>query len=478
MMQASDLSGSAAPHVSDIGPAHRELNKLRKHGLTAEGQKWLETALDPFHDLALDCEGFPDYDSTTSIVQGIRVSLNVVAPPESTASGLPWDCHIASTPYNETWPNIRTSVTNGSDFYTDHTPLQVYATSLGMVTVATKAIADAEDHRTWPSGSTFPAAQGATHQVRYTGLSPVSMANLAGTWTPDRPYTQGRHRVVGAGFEVINTTPPLYRGGLATVYRQNSNLDERTGNAWTDSAALFPSRAVEVVAGIGPPPYVADALNLPGSRQWSAAEGAYIPLTLAGDENPFVQAASREIIMSDDFSPGLGASGRAFLHSTPQAGFGPTPNAMAPKSVNKLHQSGVYFSGLSKETTLTVSLRVFMERAPTRSEPDLVPLARPSPTADPVAWMLYTEAIRLMPPGVILSENFLGGWFRQVVSNVSSVVAPAVSKGVRTVAPIVKKEAKRLTEHAVEELISSAMSRGNARPRNQRQTPRVPKRKK
>jgi hypothetical protein len=472
MLPASDLSGSAAPHVSDIGPAHRELNKLRKHGLTPAGQKWLETALDPFHDLALECEGYPDFDATCSIVQGVRVSRNLSAPSTTGDTGT-WDCHIASTPYNETWPGLLGSHTNGYDYYVTDTPPALFSGEFGMVTASSKANADPAFQLTWPGNGQFPETGLSLSAVQYAGLSGVTITADGGAYTADRPYTVGRHRVVAAGFEVINTTPPLYRGGLCTVYRQNANHEMRTANEFSNEAATNPRRTTSAIIGAGPPPDVASALNLPGSRQWAASEGAYIPLTLAGDENPFVQAASREIIMTDDVGPGMSTlDAPPYIRSIANVGFGTAPFAPAGKSVNTLHQSGAYFTGLSKNTTLTVSLRVFIERAPTRSEPDLVPLARPSPAADPVAWMVYTESLRLMPPGVILAENFLGGWFKQAVSNVHGMIAPTISKGVQTLGPIAKKEMKRLAEHAVEELVDTAVRKATPRARPQRKPAR------
>lgn len=470
MMQASDLSGSAAPHSSDIGPAHRELNKLRKDGLTPAGQKWLETALDPFHDLALECEGFPDFDATSTIVQGVRVSMNLSAPATTADDGT-WDCHVASTPYNETWGNLVASRTNGYDYYVTDTPLLPYSGELGMVTAASKANNNADEQLTWPDGTTVPESQTSLSAVTYAGLSPVTMTAVGsgGSYTANRPYTKGRHRVVAAGFEVINTTPPLFKGGLVTVYRQNSNHEMRTANEFSGPPSTAPRRVASLYLGAGPPSVVADALNLPGSRQWSAAEGVYIPLTLAGQDNDFIQPASREIAMADDMTPGAVASeAPAYIRTLSNAGFGAPPYAPVGKSINKLHQSGAYFTGLSKNTTLTVSLRVFVERAPTRSEPDLVPLARPSPGADPVAWMVYSESLRLMPPGVILAENFLGGWFKQAVSNVHGMIAPAVSKGVQHLAPIAKREMKKLAEMAVEELVDTAVMKTTPRSRTKR----------
>jgi hypothetical protein len=471
MLPASDLTGTVA-HVSDIGPAHRELNKLRKDGLTVAGQRWLEAALDPFHDEVLECEGYPDYTSCSTLVQAVRVSTDISAPA-GIAAGETWGCHIVSTPYNETLEGLTGALTNGTEYTTNLDTPVPYAGSMGMITVATVPPGSAfknafASERNWPV-NTGPGA------VYYEGLSPVELVKNGSQWLPSRPYTTGRHRIIAAGFEVINTSAPLQRSGLITCYRQPGALRRVCGAEYQTETATAPRRFTNLCVGAGPPPTQKEALNSMGGRQWAASEGAYVPLVLSGDDLPLEQAAVTEVAMVTDISPGFLGSGfeRAYVRATSSGGFGTAPQVPVPKSINHFEQSGVVMTGLSPETKLTVSLRVIVERAPTASEPDLIPLARPSPAADPVAWMVYTEAIRLMPPGVILSENFLGGWFRQVVSNVHKTLAPSVSRGIKAIAPHAQREVRRLADRAVDQAVEAGiekMSGQKRRPRKKNQT--------
>jgi hypothetical protein len=96
--------------------------------------------------------------------------------------------------------------------------------------------------------------------------------------------------------------------------------------------------------------------------------------------------------------------------------------------------SGVHFTGLSYTTTLTVNVRWLIERIPGPNEADLVVLATPSASYDSLALELYTRCVNDMPPGVMLSENPLGEWFRDALSKVSDW-APKVGNALGTFIP-------------------------------------------
>jgi len=89
----------------------------------------------------------------------------------------------------------------------------------------------------------------------------------------------GKCRVVGGGFEVINTTAPIYQQGTVTAYRSPqtfaSTMIESTVATTPVVGLGFPA-TMHLMAPSSP----AAALLLPGSKQWPAARGSYSVFTL------------------------------------------------------------------------------------------------------------------------------------------------------------------------------------------------------
>jgi hypothetical protein len=97
-----------------------------------------------------------------------------------------------------------------------------------------------------------------------------------------------------------------------------------------------------------------------------------------------------------------------------------TLSKLLPFDVN-----GSIFTGLSNETTLQVTVKYYVERIPTVSDPDLLVLSRPSPQYDPMAVEIYSRAMSELPVAVAVGENPLGEWFNDVLDTVSEF-APAL----------------------------------------------------
>jgi hypothetical protein len=86
--------------------------------------------------------------------------------------------------------------------------------------------------------------------------------------------------------------------------------------------------------------------------------------------------------------------------------------------------SGVFFTGLSAQTTLTVNIRCFIEIFPSQVGNPLTPLAQPSAPYDEIALKFVSEILKEMPPGVMLKENGLGDWLSDIAGKVVSFVSP------------------------------------------------------
>jgi len=181
-----------------------------------------------------------------------------------------------------------------------------------------------------------------------------------------------------------------------------------------------------------PPSTVANAMIVPGTVQWKAREGAYIIPTLyssdvvAGTDNT-------NVVLSD-------GSSIATLRPIGNYNAFPIPTGTATYSLNLLtptglaltdfNYSGVYFTGLSNPTTLTVNLIRYFERFPNfeiATDKQLTVLATPSCRNDPQAIELYSAVIRHMPVGVPQRFNGIGDWFREAAQTARDVIAPVLS---------------------------------------------------
>lgn len=98
--------------------------------------------------------------------------------------------------------------------------------------------------------------------------------------------------------------------------------------------------------------------------------------------------------------------------------------AMPPSYRAPFNMTGVFFTGLSTQTTLTINLRAYIEIFPSQLGNPLTPIAQPSAPYDETALKFVSEVMKEMPPGVMLCENGLGDWLADIAGKVSSFVSP------------------------------------------------------
>jgi len=392
--------------------AERILNKLQARvGISDCGRDWLTATLDPMHDLKLQhLEGFPDTNLSDSVVQKIPISFNISAPAGTGQNN--WQCMVYNNPWIEAMPASMALDNAGQLINASQNPL---AGTLGGITVLTALDSD--------SGTPFSLHNFITANVG-AGYTMTSHSIPAG-------YLVGKGRVVSSGVEVHNTTATNFRQGTATVFRQPvpdyevNSVRTFFDNANSGFESFTTSSCVEVPA---PPTNIANAMLLPGSRQWEALEGSYQAHVLHSSNIPTEDRDFIQPIYYDGSSPPL----LTYLTSTPSVhigigGLAPILGAQPSVTWTKFDMSGTIFSGLGPTTTLTVTWNVYIERFPDNTLTDLVVLATPSPAYDPRAIEIYNHAVLEMPVGVMAKENGLGDWFSGAISKVADFVAPAAS---------------------------------------------------
>jgi len=376
--------------------------------LTTDGKEWLTAALDPFHDYTHQIAGYPDADGSQTTVSCYQYQLDVAAPKNA---GVPiagnWDMHIYNMPQ---------CVSKGFGVFNLNT---VWSTQQEPTVIQNNYVTGLLNITTAASGTvlgpTVPAAAAATGFT--TQVLPADSV---------KDLCDGITRVIAIGYEVTNTTSALNKQGAVTVYRM-PQMGNDFQMAVTNNAGTFKAISNGVMYR-EPPATVAQANLLKGTRTWEAAEGVYATCFQNSVHNPLAQLESAQILYEPNSGPGPASVVRgSYFTSVGTAGADNTLSGVTFDANQQVpyDTTGAFFTGLSNSTTLTVKLKVYVERAPTYAEPSLAVLASPSAGYDVRALELYAAIINQLPVAVKVGENAKGDWWKAIVSVAKAVAAPA-----------------------------------------------------
>lgn len=361
--------------------------------LTNDGKDWLTCALDPFHDQQHSPAGYPDAAVSQTVVSMYQYQTTVTAP-----GAADWDCHIYSLPLCKT--DTYQIVTRSADWSTLTEPNPVVNAPCGPLNIVSNN-----------AGLALVPVIPASASMAYQSLPGAAVEELA----------SGTSRVIAMGFEVHNTTAEIYKQGAVMTYRMPSAPGQNQclwrNNGGTSFGTVTGKQLPQ------PPPTQADAARLKTSRTWAAKDGVYATLFQSSVDNPLSQMSSQATVFTSPADPGL--SSTAWMQPL-IAGLPATPTTYTPFATKTTPYdiTGAFFTGLSPQTSLTVKLRVYVERSPGWNLPDLAPLATPSAGYDVRALELYAQAINMLPAAVKVDENAAGDWWRTVLGVVKHVAAP------------------------------------------------------
>jgi len=387
--------------------------------LTPSGKDFLIAALDPMHDNQLkDLQGWPDLETSSSVVRCIKQTVSVKVPEGVDG---PWDLNIVQWPWLDRQACSVMNRTNN------------VLTNLG----------------------SSPVMQGGLCGYAGEAGSPTNPAMTpAFQITLDDTYSLGAGRVVGLGFEVIDTTSELNKQGRVICWRQsNASATSSKSTAVIRSVAGTQVDCITSVSPImEPPSNGSDAMLLPGSRQWEAKDGCYVVVPFVGQDNP-PTLVNYDVPMTmlapaadSTFNQPSGVTNTTqVLVPTPKLGSHAGDFPSEPAKIYPLHMAGAYFQGLNPLSTLSITLNVYLETFPTVAQKDLVVLATPSAEYDPVALQMFSHALTQLPVGVPAGFNSFGDWFIDTVSTLSDwltvplgAVSPALGAGVAAAGALAK----------------------------------------
>ncbi len=377
-------------------------NNIRKlltsSGMSQDSVNYCLLAIDPFHDTAVPVVGCPDAYEGRSLVYDIRKTYTI-NKPAAVVDGTNWDCHMAFVPYavrgaDQNYPHnaaqLQNSVTSQGEYpnYLDATAPN--PRTLGRVGLLMY-------HSVHAGIATFDPSLTAA----VTGADPVGLSPLDGIINTART----KWRVIAGAYEVHNTTSSLNKQGSVTCYRcpaQSNRADLRVVTDETHSQVM-PVRLLQ-----GPPSTLAYAQLLSGVT-WEAAQGALVPWVFDMDANvPQMFSAEEYAIVGGD---GTWVYVPAYaLPTTDELSGYPGFSLEVPFA-----QSGSYFTGLSSDSTLTLTTRMLVEVFPDPMS-DLFALSRPSPGYDPNVERVLDLCFKEVLSGYPVGMNAKGDFFMKMAT--------------------------------------------------------------
>lgn len=362
-----------------------------KVGLTATGADWLTTALDPFHDRRrASFAGYPDCDPAATVVQEYSMQLDLSAPGAGE-----WDAHIFVSPMLEPQSmSVGTTSLDGGGL-TQIAPAVAYTQGFVNVIAAT-------------SGQPLFIVSEVTSPVDYYNT------NLSLT----AAQVNGKTRVIAAGIEVVNTTPEMYKGGTATTYRLPSYGTATSLQVGDSTPGNLLLGNVSGMTYSKYPYLKSQVMPLKNTVTWSASDGVYMPIPINAVENPLQEETSKLLSFG-----GANKSAKE-VHPT-LIGAAAETSPRVPMCANAhIQPGGIFLTGLSNQSTFTITVKVFLEKAPDHYNAELAVLATPGAPYDPVALKLYSSALALLPIATAVGNNANGDWFKKVLQIVRKIASP------------------------------------------------------
>lgn len=429
----------------------------KKTSLTPEGKKCLTKYFDPFHDTLADVSPMPDGNTRPVIVQEVRSSLAIASGGKDVVINImPFNyCHTGSTPLV---PARRVVATYGQN-----APIPGFANAAGVTEIMAMS---------YEAETTSIGFQPGVVDVQLVdpgslyfpdGKSVYTSANVTRLSVPNAaPYSSGARRLVYVAMELHNTTAEIYKQGTITCYRKPvayTSMNMRCGHA---VATNLNAPAPDSQFGVGvptsfvsggapyttiadlPPASVGAAMAYVGTTQWDAAKGAYAVGTMldctknpmsqnqwgatgmqAGDGNTVLPASVMYLptVYADYMGVATMRRDNVSSNAPPYYTFG--EYRQLPYLRSNFANSGIICSGLSTNSTFTLTFKFGWEYSPSVVDPtveQLVWLTRPPPPVDQSFIELYQMVARQLPPAVPVTENPGGEWFETVVGLVKEAI--------------------------------------------------------
>lgn len=386
----------------------RRLLELERSGeVSVQQGDWLINSLNPFADYLITPTGMPDTSTEHTVVKTVQKTMTI-SRPSTLLEGETWDLFICTLPVDFTGPNPDSN--RAAEFETQFSGSTASTTELARV----HPVGVLSSYRCRNGLNPIPWAQ--SYAVNDTFFS---MLNMNDAWT-----TAGSYRYTSFGYEVTNVTPALYRGGSLVSFRKETSTPAKTFIAVDFNALNTQSVPLEIFSGY--PFDYSSCLRIPGAKQWNAEEGAYVVCTFDEDAKQFNTSNAGSFLA-------IQPSGAGINVTEPGVYYGTVPFTQS-RMIAKTHldMSGVYCSGLSFESVITVTVKCIMEIVPANTS-ELIDFIRPGVIGNSKLDDVYSAMKAQLPPAVKRDANDLGTFF----ATVTDILTPVLSMAFPRFAPVI-----------------------------------------
>lgn len=372
--------------------------------LSADERAYFIATTDIFHDKPYNVNGRP---SLSNQLQNTIV-INQETTYSASTFGVPgtWDLHIASLPFL-----TRQVFLSSNDNGYQVTQIAEDARAVSMAGLVA-----------WPAeagGTTFLPSS--PYTPSFMDLQP----QLFPSWTTtlETPSKRLYYEVLAIGFEVRDVTPDIYKSGSAVLYRLATQNRKTTLNILDRTTGLnagSPRTEFKVIPML---PSTAQLANqVPTSIVLEAREGSYQMNTIQDQMSDFYCSGNARFHMNplQPPEPSFGTSW------TSGSAFTPTYDYDCPDISGDFDVVGWYATGLNTNAALNVRYRVILSLVPSPQDAQLISLAKVSPDMNSKLDSLISHIQGEFPPGVPVSMNPKGEWFKKVLSIGKRVLPKAI----------------------------------------------------
>jgi hypothetical protein len=386
---------------NSVPSEQQSLSKFRSLTKTDHGARWLEQAVDPFHDRQVTPVGMPDAVKGASVVKCIRKSFTVTAP-----GAAKWDALVTLT---SELHNIRATTATLTYNEPDISSLGAAVNVAGMASAYTNVGgcmcstgAVGADLNWFSSAST----QAGAVWPFFDGSDPLTQGSS---------FPRGGYRLVASAVEIVDTTPELYRSGILTAFRQTEEVETCQVFYNNSTPSAIANMTTDVLQAS--PQSMAIAKNMPGSLSWRMSEGAYIPQPVNTEVGLVRPKYGQRLEVNRADATATQVAGTLFPIGGAAFGVGTMGNWYSSAKVPKV---GAYLSGLDPNVSFTVEARWYVEIFPDPSS-DLITLASSSPVEDEAALDAYKVIVASMAVGCPKGDNDAGDFLRRAMKTAESV---------------------------------------------------------
>jgi len=401
------------------------LSRAVKRGqISGDASSWVDNMVNPFPDYPQKPVGVPSEAPAHTATKIVQKVVTIGAPTTPQESSTTWTATVWLLPVDGAPIGTEGSVLSGCavfrSYFRSFGELLNQSGNAGLLMVC-KAWDTSNPDDANPFSPNFDPAK-----------TQIEFLTLADAWAGE-----GAMRLAACGYEIVDNTPELYRGGNMVNWRKTSGTADMAARIELGAGITASAQYVDNVRMFtGFPTSQAEAFRIPGSTQTRFTEGTYVTGTFNSKLEEFEESGgTRLAVMCSGIPTGSDSVPALAIGGTPNGNdqFGDQTRDFRPFAYTHLDHSGSYCTGLAPEVSFSLSLKAVVEILPNASSV-LVDFATKSTPTEPRAVELYSKIAAKMPVAAPVADNDAGEWFRKMIK----IATPLIADIFPEFAPIIK----------------------------------------